>query len=142
MKWGTDFSENANCDDTVYICDAILFQSPLFELLGYYEMQETSIFEYVRELAACVMPLNPIVHYNKVSNVALLMEHTCNNRKNDPDKWERGFLKWMEVTPYFQNRDYHGFDGMCAFLEERQAIELRLLEQIGLPFVIHERNVD
>lgn len=135
----------ARCEaetNTIFICDAILFQSPLFELMGYYDMKEAAILAYLSELISCVKELNPIIHYNRVSDIHGLMKRTCNIRKDDPDKWERGFYKWMEITPYFQRRNYHGFQGMCAFLEERQTLELRLLEQIGASYTIYDRIVE
>lgn len=139
LKRWKAFAHKAANGDRVYICDAILFQSPLFELLGYFDMPEDSIYKYISELAACVKDLNPIVYYNRVHNVPKLTKITCNIRKDDSDKWERGFYKWMEVTPYFQKRNYLGFDGMCAFFKERQAIELALLDKLNIPYVLYDR---
>lgn len=138
MRWKT-FAQKAANSDCVYVCDAILLQSPLFELLGYFDMPEDSIYKYISELVACVKDLNPIVYYNRVQEVQKLTKTTCNIRKDDPDKWERGFYKWMEVTPFFQRRNYHGFDGMCAFFKEQQEIELALLEKLNIPYVLYDR---
>ena len=140
-RWAA-FARNEYNTTDVFVCDAILFQSPLFELLGYYDMGEKDIIHYISELINCVKGLRPIVHYNRVLDVPALMEQTCSIRKNDPNRWERGFYKWMEVTPYFQRRDYHGFSGMCAFLAERQSLELRLLKSIGIPYEIYDRETN
>ncbi len=139
LKRWKAFAQKAANSDHVYVCDAILFQSPLFELLGYFDMPEDFIYKYISELLACVKDLNPIVYYNRVHDIQKLTRSTCHIRKDDPDKWERGFYKWMEVTPYFQRRNYHGFDGMCAFFKERQEIELALLEKLNIPYVLYNR---
>ena len=139
LKRWKAFAQNAVNTDHVYVCDAILLQSPLFELLGYFDMPEASIHKYISELITCVKDLNPIIYYNRVREVQKLTSITCNTRENDPDKWERGFYKWMEVTPYFKKRNYHGFGGMCAFFKERQELELSLLDKLNIPYVIYDR---
>lgn len=135
------FARGAAAGEDVYICDAILLQSPLFELMGYYDLPERDIAAYIGELAGHVQALDPLVCYNRVTDVPGLMAATCAARRDDPDKWERGFYKWMEVTPYFQRRDLHGFEGMCAFLDRRQRLELRLLEKLGLPCAFLDRQL-
>lgn len=141
LKRWSSFADTSLKTNAVYICDAVLFQSPMFELIGYYDMSEADIVRYISELLSCVNDLNPIIHYIRVSDVASFMKQTCEIRKDDPSKWERGFYKWMESAPYFQRRNYHGFDGMCTFLSERQDLELAMLNKLGVPFSVYERSL-
>lgn len=135
------FARSVFDDRCVYICDALLLQSPLFELMGYYDLPEEKITSYIGELLSCVLPLSPAIIYNHVSDVPTLLKQTCELRALDKEKWEKGFYKWMEAAPYFKKRDYHGFSGMCAFLQERQALEMRILDKMKVPTTYYERSV-
>ncbi len=139
-RWNSFCLSEVNTEN-VYICDALFLQSPLFELIGFYDLSFDQISEYIRGLYSAVNDLSPVVYYNRVSDVAKLMRFVCENRKNSGDRWERGFYKWMEASPYCQKHNYRCFDGMCAFLEERQKIEIQLLKRIGIPCIFVERDV-
>lgn len=142
LKRWCAFSSLAEKDnETYYICDAILLQSPLFELMGYYDLSYDSIFQYISTLLSCVKQLSPIIYYHRISDLPTAMHYICERRKNENDRWERGFYKWMESSPYCQKRNYHGFDGMCTFLAERQTLELQMLEHLSVPHIIFERDI-
>lgn len=132
LKRWKKFFRSVSENETVYICDAVLLQSPLFELMGYYELSENAITQYIAELLLCVKDMSPMIYYNHVQDVQTAMKNTCILRKNDNDRWERGFYKWMETSPYCQKHNYHGFDGMCAFLAERQNMECKILRQLNV----------
>ena len=133
LKRWRKFSHSISEDDTVYICDAVLLQSPLFELMGYYDFTEGEIIQYIEELLVCVRDMSPMICYNYVHDVPSAMKNTCLYRKKENDRWEQGFYKWMERSPYCQKHNYHGFDGMCEFLQERQALECRILRKLKVP---------
>ena len=134
------FSSSTHEEDTVYICDAILLQSPLFELMGYYELSEDSIVQYTSELISCIKDMSPMIYYNRVFDVPTAIKYTCSCRKKANDRWEQGFYKWMESSPYCQRHNYHGFDGMCTFLAKRQALELQILKRLNVPICLSNSN--
>lgn len=138
-RW-RDFSSRVTGADAVHVCDAVLLQSPLFELLGYYELPMPEILGYISELIDCVKALSPMIIYNYVSDVPGHTRRVCAQRERDGDPWERGFYRWMERSPYCRKRAYRGFDGMCAFFSERQSMELQILKRLPVPHRI--RTVD
>lgn len=133
LKRWKKFFHVASANNTVYVCDAVLLQSPLFELMGYYELTEKEIIQYIEELLLCVTDMSPVIYYNHVHDVPSAMKKTCIYRKKENDRWEQGFYKWMEDSPYCQRHNHHGFDGMCKFLIERQELECRILKQLKVP---------
>ena len=129
LRWRF-FAAEASRATKLYIADAILLQSPLFELIGYYNLPYREILRYCSELLECVTDLLPKVYYIYISDVQEHLKRVCRNRTKEGDPWERGFYKWMANSPFCIQNHYSGFEGMCAFLKERQDIELQLLKDL------------
>ena len=142
LKRWQSFAASADAEKTAYIADAILLQSPLFELMGYYELSPEDIFQYISELLSQVQKLSPVVSYTRVTDVPAAMGNICAIRKREGDRWEKGIYQWMENAPYCRHRNYHGFDGLCAFMKDRQNLELQILEKRKIPYEIFDYHAD
>lgn len=140
IKRWKHFRKEVYCKDTIYLFDGILLQSPLFELIGFYDLTEKEIVQYINELLEILNVKESKLLYMHVNNVENVLKNACNKRKNEKEKWEQGFYKWIERSNYCMKRDYHGFEGMVSFLKERQCLEMKVIPLLDIEAAIYERE--
>ena len=140
IKRWSHFKREVYCEDVIYLFDGILLQSPLFELMGFYELSEKKIVQYINELLGILNLRDSKLLYTHVNNVESVLKNACDKRKGEKEKWEQGFYKWIENSNYCIKRDYHGFEGMVHFLKERQCLEMNALPILNIDVTTYERE--
>lgn len=129
--------------DEISVCDGILLQSPLFELIGYFDLDINEISRYISRLIDTVRDLNPILFYIEVNNVEKNLNNICQERKtvNGKREWEQGVIRWIDNAPYCKKRNMRGHSGMNDFFKDRERIERIVIENLSIQTVRLKRNV-
>lgn len=142
QRWRA-FAREMKASNEIAIFDGILLQSPLFELMGYFELPNNEILTYIQSLVDSLEDFYPIVYYIKVNNVERILKNACRERvdSNGKREWENGLLKWIENAPYCKKRNFNGTDGMTDFFESRYILDQFILKNLTIENVISEHIV-
>lgn len=142
QRWKA-FAREMKTSNEIAIFDGILLQSPLFELMGYFDLADKEILTYIQSLVRSLEDFYPVVYYIKVNNVEQILKNACRERVNSNGKrdWEKGLLKWIENAPYCKKRNFHGTVGMTNFFESRYILDQYIIKNLPIQNVISEHIV-
>lgn len=142
QRWET-FACEMKKSDEIAIFDGILLQSPLFELMGYFDLTDKEILTYIQSLLCVLDDFCPIIYYIKVNNVEQILKNACRERvgSNGKKDWEKGLLKWIENAPYCKKRNLRGTVGIADFFELRYVMDQYIIKNLPVQKVISEHIV-
>ena len=115
-----------------YVFNCVLLQNPMCETMMRFDLPEAASAAHIRAISEIIAPMNPLVVYLRTQDVAALVRRAAPRRPG-----------WLEaVIPYHTEGGYgravgaEGFDGYIRCLEERQAREMRILQQLPLASLV------
>lgn len=119
-----------------HVFEAVTFQYPIMELLGFYQMSPREIIAYIDSLIEKVAPMNPVLFYMEVPSVEAAIDCAARSRV----RWLKRYGEWLSTTPYARSHCLSGIDGIVRFCEARYDIEHEILEHISIKKTIIYRT--
>ena len=141
LRWNR-FSKQIVNNNKTYIFDGSLIQAPIFQLLGFYCMDVNNIEKYVGELIDSVRLFSPTLYYIDVKDVSKLVSNTIKIRSVFSPNWIKGFLRWVNLSPYCRAQGWDGIDGVVSFLEKRLSLDHTLLKHLKINIQIRQYKME
>ena len=118
--------------DTTYVFNCVLLQNPMCETMMRFGYPEAVSAAHIGEIVSIAEAMKPVVIYLQNSQVADSV------RKAAPERpgWLEAVIDYHVNGAYGRSIAASGFDGYIRCLEERQAREMRILEQLPLKKLI------
>lgn len=134
-RWNA-FAQDMMLEDKTVVFDASLLQNNLFEILCSYELKDEQIIDYIMELANTVTFLVPKIMYVMCPDVEKLVNRLQRKYQIEDEKefnWFAHMEDWVSNTVFAKKHGYTGKHGIIAFLEEKQRLDYKVLERLGIP---------
>ncbi len=128
QRW-RDFAAAALGQDVVYVFECCFLQSPLTMLLGRNDTPVDMATSFIREIAAIIHPLQPLLVYLDPSDIESNLRRVAQSR---PQAWLDFVIDYHTRQGHGKAQDWQGFEGLILFYAYRQAVEFDLLSR--LPF--------
>ncbi|MCC2130722.1 hypothetical protein LKD37_14590 [Oscillospiraceae bacterium CLA-AA-H272] len=119
-------------DNTVYLFEGALLQHPIIELLGYYELDDSSIAQYINILLETVCEISTELVYISTDQPEQLLWHTALKRNDQGYHWIDGLIKLATTCNYGKKHGLLGFQGAVQFCTDRMRIEKQILDQVTI----------
>ena len=139
-KWKQFAIDCKKDSGTVYIFDGVLIQSPLYELLGYFQVDKSEAAKYICEIYDNVRNLNTNVYYNFTKDISGTMNYARLKRLEQGKQWGDGFARWVEAAPYCRARNYSGFEGAIKFIQDRVSYDYYILGELKTEIIYRSRD--
>jgi hypothetical protein len=111
--------------DVIFEC--ALFQNPFTIGMVAQDVSLEAIEAYVQEVSSILKPIEPIIIYLELNDVARIFPVVYDER---PIEWQQGFVEYYTTGSYASKRNLVGVSGTIAVLADRQRLELTLLDRI------------
>jgi hypothetical protein len=128
QRWQT-FTDHIQGLHTLSIMECCLLQNPLTVALARHNAPPQSVVTQVKAVAEVIRPLNPLVIYMSPANIRQVLEYVAFER---PIVWQDFVIHYITHQAYGKAHNLHGYEGVIAFNEMRQALELEILPQLDL----------
>lgn len=123
------FAESALFGSDIFIFDCCFIQNPVTIGMIKYDANKAEILSYVKELAAIVEPLNPLLIYIEQND----LDHSFRKIvKERPKEWSEGFIEYYTNQGYGKEHGYKGLEGTLQVLEARRTLEQEILDGINI----------
>lgn len=122
----------------IVILESCFLQNPLTVLLAKHNLEPEAATRHLRDLAAIVHPLTPVLVYLWQNDTRATLERAARER---PAEWLNFVIGYVTGQAWGRATGLGGFDGMVAFYEMRKMVELAALPQLGLT-TLSVDNVD
>ena len=119
-------------EDTVYVFNCVLLQNPMCETMMRFGIPMEVSRQYIERIAGIIREMNPVVIYLKNDDIADSVEKASAQRPG----WLDAVVDYHTQGAYGKSIGAQGFDGYIRCLQERQARELAILEQLPLDFFV------
>ncbi|MBQ8961569.1 MAG: hypothetical protein IJ071_10230 [Ruminococcus sp.] len=117
------------------VLDCVLLQNPMCETMMRFGMTEAESAGYIGRIAELIRPLEPMLVYMKTADIRPRIQAALPERG---EEWLNAVVDYHCGGAYGKALGLAGVEGYISALEERQRREMRILEGLGLPFVIVE----
>ena len=128
-----EFAKQAYTEDRLYIFNCCFLQNPLCEMMMRFNYPYKDIQEYIINIFEYIKTLDPVVIYLQNSKVKERVSEIARERD---DEWLKSVIDYHTSQGYGKANYFDGFDGYISCLEERQKIELKILEQLPIDKII------
>lgn len=128
-----EFAKKAEKENNIYIFNCCFLQNPLCEMMMRFNLSYESIQKYIMEIYECIKILNPMIIYLQNSKVKSRILEVAKERD---DKWLESVIYYHTSQGYGKAHNLEGFDGYVSCLEERQKIELKILQYLKINKII------
>lgn len=127
------FSKKARNEYTANVIYGNFLQNPLCETMMRFDFPYPVIRDYISDIYNIISSLKPVIIYLKCTDIKSRIEKKSIDRKQG---WLKGAIEYHTTQGYGKRHGLTGFDGFIACLEERQRIELRILDELKVDKVI------
>ena len=124
----------------IYLFEGVLFQHPLAELMGYYQLCDGEIEAYLNSLLICLRDISVQLYYLSVANIGAVLSAAAAQRQEESYDWLKGFVKLAATCPYGVRHGLSGLDGAIRYCTERVRIETKLLKKLDIPVTVIARD--
>jgi len=128
-----EFAKLAYIEDRIYVFNCCFLQNPLCEMMMRFNYPYEDIQKYIINIFESIKTLNPVVIYLQNSKVKERVSEIAIERN---DEWLKSVIDYHTSQGYGKANCFEGFDGYISCLEERQKIELKILEQLPIDKII------
>ncbi|WP_230965201.1 hypothetical protein [Burkholderia pseudomultivorans] len=122
------FADTVQRSGAPHVLDGQLFHGDLTNML-LMEADPAFIDAYVRELAAVIAPLAPLVIYFWQRDIDAAIRTVCAERGDD---WVAYQTNWKLASPYCVRRGYVGLDGLIALYRDYRQLTDTLFGRLPL----------
>jgi len=113
---------------TTDVFNCVLLQNPMCETMMRFNMPEAESAAHIRRIAEIIAPLEPVVVYLHISDVAQRVRTVAQERPG----WLDAVIPYHTEGGYGRSIGAEGFEGYIACLMERQRREERILQSLSL----------
>lgn len=128
-----EFAKQVYAEDSIYVFNCCFLQNPLCEMMMRFNFPYEDIQEHIINIFEYIKTLNPVVIYLQNSKVKERISEIAEERD---DEWLKSVIDYHTSQGFGKANCFEGFDGYISCLEERQKIELKILEQLPMDKII------
>lgn len=133
LEHWADFAKKARADNEAKVVYGCFLQNPLCETMMRFNFSYPVIRDYISEINNIISPLKPVVIYLKCTDIESRIEKKAPERKRG---WLKGAIEYHTSQGYGKRHGLSGFNGFIACLEERQRIELEIMDELNIDKLI------
>jgi hypothetical protein len=127
-KWKR-FVEQALAENQTYIFECCFIQNPVTIGMIKYGASHEVVINYVKQLAAIIEPLNPVLLYVDQQDLSCSFKKAVQER---PKEWSTGFMDYYNNQGYGKIHDVQGIEGTIAVLEARKQLESSIFNALDM----------
>lgn len=127
-KWKR-FAEQAMTSDQTFIFECCFIQNPVTIGMIKYGASQEVVMSYVKQLAAIIEPLNPILIYVDQYDLSRSFTKAVQER---PKEWSTGFMDYYNNQGYGKMHGAQGIEGTIAVLEARKQLESSIFNALEI----------
>ena len=129
-----------------YIFECTLLQNHVNQLFAVYVKDEQTIIEHIKKLLSHLSSYKPLIFYVKQKDIPKTLERIARERIS-PNKelqadWIDMAINYVEQTKYGQGQSKKGKALLLQYLQDRQALELKILKELDVGVHIFELDQD
>lgn len=137
-RWNR-FALNTQEKDEINIFECAFMQNHVNELLFWRNTDEKTIIDHHNRLIGMVKSLNPTLIYLSQPDIKETIQRIAEERVSpDGDNWIDRCIAYCENSTFGKKHGIKGFDGIMEFFTMRKRIEMDILAQLPIPYVIIE----
>ncbi|MBN1311974.1 MAG: hypothetical protein JXB30_11205 [Anaerolineae bacterium] len=136
QRW-QEFVNQAVLNEETSVFECCFLQNPLTVLIGKHNVCVSDAIEHVQMVNTTIQPLQPAVIYLRQPDVRTTLERVSRER---PREWKDFLITYFTRQGWGKATGAKGFDGVCAFYEMRQQIELALLQHLEIAKLLIENT--
>ncbi len=127
------FAEKAASEESLYIFDGFFLESTVNEMMMWFDLPQSEIESFMKELANLIRPLEPLIIYLENDQIESRLREV--SAEHDYS-WLRDLVAYYtgQRTPDEDNAP--DLEACTVSLEARQMVELKLISKLGLDRVI------
>lgn len=116
-KWQS-FVAQAKTSPVIYVFDGQLFHGDMTRLM-YMDAERETIIRQIHDISQIAQAINPVLIYFYQNDVETFMRKTFKARG---DEWKAYQVDWKANSPYCQQRNLHGFEGLIQMYQDYRAL--------------------
>jgi hypothetical protein len=132
-----EFTQVAQNSEEITLLECCFLQNPSTVMLARHDANPQMICEHIRKINRVIQNLNPLLIYLSPLNVKNALEHV---RLDRPKEWSDFVIWYLTEQAYGKAHHLHGYEGVMQFYETRQKLELELLKDLPMQFVVIEHE--
>lgn len=133
LEYWEEFARQANKENNIYIFNCCFLQNPLCEMMMRFNFPYENIQKYIISIYEHIKTLNPMIIYLQNSKVT---ERVSEVAKERDEEWLKSVIDYHTSQGYGKANCFEGFEGYISCIEERQKVELRILQQLPIDKII------
>ena len=119
----------------VFLSEGSLFQNQLFDLIGFYELDDQAIFKYYKDLLMTFDARLLRIELIDVDDIDMLINHTLATRPG----WMNLLNNWFLHAPWARHGHLNGIEGLKALYLRLQGIYRTIPHELGLCVHVYPR---
>ncbi len=137
-KW-EEFVKIQQNKDCVVILECVFIQNPVTVTLVRDNAPHSLTKSYVQQLAEIIRPLEPLLIYLQAPDLKASFERIVQER---PKNWYEGFEDYYTNRGFGLYKGLRGIDGVLEVLNERQKLELEIVDSLEMEKHLIENSYD
>ena len=125
-------------DDTVVVCDGLLFHGNMTDLM-LMDAPVPTLESYVLDVVSALQPLGPVAVHLRRPSVEEALRAVCEERGA---AWRDYQVGWKVDSPYGQSRELAGFSGLVALYDDHRAVCDSLFSALPMPTLLVDSTGD
>lgn len=131
-RW-KNFAAKAEKETAIYIFDGFFLESIVNEMMMWFDLSQTEIDGFMKELADIIRPLEPLIIYLESDQIEARIREV--SAEHDYD-WLRDLVAYYTGQRKSDEDNAPDLDACTLSLEARQTVELKLIAKLGLDRII------
>ncbi|MFP7300187.1 hypothetical protein [Neobacillus niacini] len=127
-KWQR-FVNQARTEEQTYIFECCFIQNPVTIGMIKYGAREEVVMNYVKQLAAIIEPLHPVLLYVDQQDLSSSFKKAVQER---PKEWSTGFMDYYNNQGYGKINGAEGIEGTISVLEARKQLESSIFNALNM----------
>jgi len=127
------FVETARRSEGTYVFECCVLQNPFTIALLKHNLPQPEALRHVQAILEIIRPLNPLLIYLRQRDVRATLERAAQER---PQEWRDFVSAYTDHGAWAQETGIGGYEGFIAAQSLRQALELSLLRDAGIPHLM------
>jgi len=127
------FVETARRSEGTYVFECCVLQNPFTIALLKHNLPQPEVLRHVQAVLEIICPLNPLLIYLWQRDVRATLARAAQER---PQEWRDFVSAYTDRGAWAQAAGIGGYEGFIAAQDLRQALELSLLRNAGIPNLV------
>ena len=127
--------------DGLCIFECAFLQNHVNEMLFWRNAGDDAVIAHHNRLINSVMNLSPVLIYLSQPDIRETINRIANERiSNEHGNWIDKCISYCENSPYGKQNGIKGFDGAMKIFAIRKQLEMKILSQLPIPYIIIENK--